>query len=140
MQQQSLPFNSPSESAVPDAGAPSAEPATAAAAPAPWPANRPVFQQVYGFTDPTWGVEMVAMMKETFLQHGTMIESLRRICKEQDARIRSLLADVAVRDQRLGDAMERLNNLRDVRRREKRAELEKELVLPGDPRFQQKGA
>ncbi len=102
-----------------------------------WPQAPAIMNQVYAFSDPTHGQDMVAMLRISFLQHGTMIEELRRICTKQDARIRELLADIAVRDHKLADVEARLTNLRDIRRREKRADLEPGIVLPGDPRFNQ---
>lgn len=125
----------PNEATGPGAGS---VPSPNADATTPWPLAPALLNMVYGFTDPTHNQEMVGMLKVTFLQHGTMMEGMRRTCQQQDARIRELIAELAVRDHQLADAKTRLENLREVRRVEKRAELEKELVLPGDPRFSQR--
>jgi hypothetical protein len=74
------------------------------------------------------------MTTETFRTYGTQLEGYRQTCKKQDARIKELLGANAVLARECADVKERLQNLRDARRREKRAELEKELILPGDPR------
>lgn len=107
--------------------------------PSHWPGAAPEHMQAYGFVCPSTGARMVAMTEHTWTQHGTITEALRRTAKDQDARIKELLADLATAQHRAAEADVRLSNLRDVRRKEKRAELEQGLITPGDPRFSQKG-
>lgn len=92
---------------------------------------------VYGAEDPRHpGCHIAVMSIQTWLNYGQQTEQYRRIAKQQDAQLREVKADLAVMTQRCTDAETRLNNLREVRRTEKRAELEPGgIVLPGSDRF-----
>jgi len=107
----------------------------AAVVPACWPNAQPEDMQAYGFDCPNTGAKMVALTVHTWTVMGTHTEALRRTAKSQDARIKELLGELAVAQHAAVDAEQRLNNVREVRRREKRAELEQGLITPGDTRF-----
>jgi len=88
------------------------------------------------FTNPDGSTHRVVILSEQdWNANGTRLASLRAIAKKQDERIKELVADVAARDLVNADALQRLNNLREIRRNEKRAEIEKDLILPGDSRY-----
>jgi predicted dinucleotide-utilizing enzyme len=78
---------------------------------------------------------IVVMSEQSWVEFGTQLETLRRVAKAQDEKIKELLGTVAARDILNAQAMDRLNALRDVRRKEKRAEIEGDLVLPGSEAF-----
>lgn len=79
---------------------------------------------------------IVVMSEESWNDFGTTLESYRRTAKTQDSRIKELVAQIAMEQGKVADAVDRLNALRDVRRSEKRAELEPGgLVLPGSVGF-----
>lgn len=69
----------------------------------------------------------VVMSLETWGDHGTNLESLRAIARKQNEELVRVKAE-------LTDAMTRLNNLRAVRREEKRVELEPFFINPTDNR------
>lgn len=124
----------------PHKGEPALQPQPASPARPAWPQSPARLGEFYGAEDPNHpGQDIIVMSQATWLQTGTIMESLRQLAKKQDARIKELLADLAVRDLRTKDAEDRLNNLREARRREKRAELEGSLITPGDSRFTTKG-
>lgn len=62
-------------------------------------------------------------------EHGTRLESLRRVAELQDRRIKELLADIAARDRHAADIMGRLEMYRAKDKDRKRAELEGELGI-----------
>lgn len=70
----------------------------------------------------------VIMTRKTWLDYGTLLESMRRANKDLDARCKELADESKSR----GEALE---NLREVRRSEKRPEIEHGLVLPGSREF-----
>jgi hypothetical protein len=74
--------------------------------------------------------QLVIMSMESYMQQGTLIQSLRAVAANQDKRIKELLNQIAVCQSQLRDAQERLENLRAVRRSEKRPEVEAMLDLP----------
>jgi hypothetical protein len=74
--------------------------------------------------------QLVIMSMESYMQQGTLIQSLRSVAANQDKRIKELLNQIAVCQSQLRDAQERLENLREVRRAEKRPEVEAMLDLP----------
>lgn len=89
----------------------------------------------YGTNGPT-GDRIVIMSEETWTDFGTTLESIRRVAKTQDSRIRELIAQVAQEQGKAAEAEDRLNALRDVRRAEKRADFEPGgIVLPGSSGF-----
>jgi hypothetical protein len=74
------------------------------------------------------GEACVMMTRETWLNYGTLLEKMRETAKKQDERIRELVDESS-------HFQTSLQNLRDVRRNEKRAEIEGGLVLPGSEHF-----
>lgn len=71
--------------------------------------------------------DVVVMSKETWLNHGTSFETLRVIARKQTKKVMELTSQLAVEQLRLKDVTDRLENLRAVRRAEKRVDLEKEM-------------
>jgi chromosome segregation ATPase len=67
--------------------------------------------------------QIVITSMETYMQTGTLIQSLRQTAQNQDRRLKELLNQLSVCQDQLRDAQERLDNLRDTRRREKRPEV-----------------
>ena len=87
-----------------------------------------------------FGDRIAAMTEATWTTIGTVIEQQKRIMAAQDTKVKQLQAanaDLADENRR---TLERMNNLREVRRNEQRAELEQGLILPGDLRFDPKKA
>lgn len=78
---------------------------------------------------------IIIMSKQSWEDHGTTLESLRRVAESQDKRIRELLAENATAKMQAQDAINRLEAIRDIRRAEKRADIEKELIMPGSIDF-----
>jgi hypothetical protein len=72
--------------------------------------------------------QLVIQSMETYMQTGTMIQGLRSVAKSQDKRIHELLNQLGVCQDQLREAQDRLDNLRDTRRREKRPEIESQLA------------
>jgi hypothetical protein len=88
--------------------------------------------------DPTHPGQLLTFMTvETWRQYGTQMQQLLQTSRRQDERIKELLGENAVLVKRTADAESRLSAMRDIRRREKRAELEDGLILPGDTRLNQ---
>jgi O-glycosyl hydrolase len=95
-----------------------------------------VHGEYYTMPDPVFAdTTLVFMTIETWRNYGTQMMQFRQTAKRQDDRIKELLATVAGYDARCSEMESRMENLRNVRRAEKRAELEQGLVLPGDTRF-----
>ena len=67
--------------------------------------------------------QIVITSMETYMQTGTLIQSLRQTAQNQDRRLKELLNQLSVCQDQLRDAQEKLANLRDTRRREKRPEV-----------------
>jgi hypothetical protein len=78
---------------------------------------------------------VIIMSESSWTKFGTTMEQMRRQLERQDARIRELLGNAALAQQAKADAEDRLEAHREARRREKRAEIEGDLIVPGDPRF-----
>ena len=79
--------------------------------------------------------QLVVMLMETFQMFGTELAQYKKTARAQDLRIKELLGAQSVLAQRAAELEDRLQAIRDVRRREKRAEMEDGLITPGDPRF-----
>lgn len=77
------------------------------------------------------GEECVIMTRKTWLDYGTLLEKMRTSNVALDARVKELAEESKSRG-------ESLEALRDVRRSEKRHELEGSLVLPGSKHFHKK--
>lgn len=84
----------------------------------------PTVRGRYYMTDSPMGERIVIMSYETWGDFGTTLESLRRVAKAQDTRIKELLAAAAASDLAKADAEKRLEALRDIRREEKRKDIE----------------
>jgi hypothetical protein len=85
--------------------------------------------------------KIIILSLDSWTDFGTTLESLRQVAAKQDARIKELLADIAVRDLKVQQAQEAVEIHREIRRKEKRAEIggEMGLVLPGSHLFNAKG-
>jgi lipopolysaccharide biosynthesis regulator YciM len=100
---------------------------------AEFPNGNMVDDKVYQMANPANPLQQMAMMSmETFMKSGTLIQSLRNVAKSQDKRLKELLNQLSVCQSQLKDAQERLENLRKVRKAEKRGEVEEMLDLPFD--------
>lgn len=101
-----------------------------------WPAVPAQRGAYYIMQDPFHkdGGQLAIMSLDTFRDYGTSLEAFRQTCQKQDKRIHELLGAQQALARQLADAKDRLDALRDVRRREQRAEMEKGLILPGDSR------
>jgi hypothetical protein len=77
------------------------------------------------------GERIVMMTRETWLDYGTLVEKQRTTMADQNNRINELLEECR-------SITTSLNNLRDVRRSEKRPDIEGGLILPGSNRFKSK--
>jgi len=97
-----------------------------------WPHGPAIKGKVYVMDTP-FDHRIVMMSEESWGEFGTMLESLRAIAKNQDKRIKELLAEAGARERVLADTMSRLDALRDIRRAEKRADLEAELNPSKEP-------
>lgn len=90
-----------------------------------WPTARAKKGKFYGVNDPVHEQDQLCvMLMETWVDVGTIIKQNEQVMKAQNGRIVELKAANDVLAAQLRDANERLNNLRRVRRKEKRAELE----------------
>jgi hypothetical protein len=77
--------------------------------------------------------QIIVMGLDTYTDTGTLIQSLRGVCADQDKRLKDLLAGEQVWAARVAEIQNRLDNLRAVRRSELRPEIEAQLLdLPAD--------
>ena len=83
----------------------------------------------YYVTDDNFGGQMVICSHDTWVDFGTTLESLRQMAAAQDKRIKELLAQVAAAGLASQESERRLENLREVRRNEKRADIEGGIIL-----------
>jgi hypothetical protein len=92
--------------------------------------------KVYQLANPLNSFQQIAVMGiDTYTDTGTLIQSLRGVCSDQDKRIKELLEENKVLNARLAEALNRLDNLRAVRRSELRPEIEQQLLdLPAEYR------
>lgn len=74
--------------------------------------------------------QMVFMTMETWTDTGTYMQSLKNIAASQDKRIKDQNESEKILLARLTDVQNRLDNLRAVRREEKRPEIEALLEMP----------
>jgi hypothetical protein len=84
---------------------------------------------VYDSTGPN-GEKIVIMTHETWTDFGTYLESLRNIARKQDTQLKEVKAENKVLVAQAADARTRLENLRAVRRAEKRPEIEALMETP----------
>lgn len=87
--------------------------------------------QVYESIGPT-GEKVVVMTHETWTDFGTYLESIRAIARKQDVNLKLVKAENAVLVKMAADDRTRLENLRAVRRAEKRPEIEALMETPTD--------
>ncbi len=93
--------------------------------------NGPCIKGKVYVMDTPFEQRIIVMSEESWGDFGTMLQSLREIAKNQDNRIKELLAEAGARERILADTMSRLEALREVRRAEKRPEIEAQLNLKG---------
>lgn len=101
--------------------------------PAPPAAPAPTMErgQVYDSIGPN-AEKIVVMTHETWTDFGTYLESLRSIARRQDVNLKEVKAENAVLVKIAADDRTRLDNLRAVRRAEKRPEIEALIDVPTD--------
>lgn len=110
-----------------------------------WPTARAARGKFYGITDPNplhYGDKLIVMSYDTWVDFGTLYEKTKEIGRAQDKSITELKATIAglqTANSTLAahnrDLGERLENLREVRRAEKRVDIERELIVPGSREF-----
>lgn len=97
------------------------------------PAQRGKF---YGVKDPVFKQDMLCVMTmDTWTDVGTFLKNSEIAMKKQADKIEELMRANTGLSAENRDLTKRMDNLRDVRRTEKRAELEGELILPGQRAF-----
>jgi hypothetical protein len=74
-------------------------------------------------------VRIIVMSHDSWSRFGTMLQSARSVLAAQDKRIKELVAESHAKDRLNADMLDRLNAIREIRRAEKRAELEPILNL-----------
>lgn len=88
--------------------------------------------KVYQMANPANPLQqLVIMSMETYIKQGTLIQSLRQVAQAQDKRIKDVLAENKVLTEMIASTRTRLENLRAVRRAEKRPEVEAQLKAAG---------
>lgn len=101
-----------------------------------WPAKPAVRGKFYGVTDPMFKTDQLCVMTmETWVDVGTILKQHEQVMAQQAAKITELMATNSALSSQVNDANSRLSNLRDVRRKEMRHQLEGDLVLPGQRDF-----
>ena|SRR5665213_2543696 len=81
--------------------------------------------KVYQMANPAAPLQQLAIMSmEGYMRYGTLLQSMRQVATSQDKRIHELLNQLSVCQDQLRDAQERLENLRNVRRKEMRPRVE----------------
>lgn len=95
--------------------------------------------RVYQLANPCNAFQQIVVMGlDTYTDTGTLIQSLRGVARDQDKRIKELLDEVTTWKTRFDQTLNRLDNLRAVRRSEMRPEVEAQLLdLPAQ--FRQDG-
>jgi hypothetical protein len=90
-----------------------------------WPNTPAQRGKFYGVTDPVFKQDQLCVMTmDTWVDVGTIIKKNEEVMKAQNGRIIELKAANDALAAQLRDANERLKNLRRVRRKEMRADLE----------------
>lgn len=97
------------------------------------PADMPPIERgkVYESLGPR-GEKLVLMTDETWVDMGTNIESIRQFARNRDRLLNEEKGNSASLEIQLADARRRLENLRAIRRAEKRPEVEKAFNMTGD--------
>lgn len=89
-----------------------------------WPQAPAQRGKYYGVPDPVHaGHQLVVMLSDTWLDFGTMFESVRRGVKARDEEITELNAVIAQLSAKVNDLEDRLVATRDARKKEKLAWL-----------------
>lgn len=76
------------------------------------------------------GERIIIMSEESWGEFGTRQETMRRLLKAQDDKIKTMVAENAARDRVNADLLSRLDALRAIRRAEKRIDVEADMNLP----------
>lgn len=93
---------------------------------AEWPTAPAKRGRFYGVNDPVFKKDMLCVMTmDTWTDVGTMIANHEKVTKLQNGKIIELQAANGALAAQLRDANERLRNLRRVRRKEMRNDIEK---------------
>lgn len=101
-----------------------------------WPNTPAERGKFYGVMDPVFHKDQLCVMTmDTWVDVGTLLKQHEQVMKKQSDKIAELMATNAALAAQVNDANSRLSNLRDVRRKEMRHELEGDLILPGQRNF-----
>lgn len=95
-----------------------------------WPTGPCIKNKVYVMDTPH-DQRIIVMSEESWGEFGTLLQTLREVAKNQNQRILELVAESRASAVLLADAKERLEALRDVRRKEMRPEVEAQFNLKG---------
>lgn len=99
---------------------------------AEFPNGNALDDRVYQMANPANPLQqLVIMSMETYVKQGTLIQSLRQMARNQDNRIKELLGENKVLVDMNARTQTKLDNLRAVRRAEKRPEVEAQLAAQG---------
>lgn len=102
-----------------------------------WPNSPALRGKFYGVQDPVFKEDQLCVMTmDTWVDVGTIIKKNEQVMSAQNGRIIELKAANDALAAQLRDANERLKNLRRVRRKEMRADLEKDEPMLADPQQQ----
>lgn len=85
--------------------------------------------QAYDTTGPN-DEPCILMTKDTWVDFGTYVQSIKNVAGKQDSRIKEQNASEKILLARLTDLQARMDNLRAIRRAEKRPEIEALLEIP----------
>jgi len=92
-----------------------------------WPTSPAAPGKFYAVKDPVHaGHRLCVMQWESWVDVGTILKKNEQVMKAQNGKIIEMKATIDALAAQLRDANERLRNLRRVRRKEMRADLEKE--------------
>lgn len=74
---------------------------------------------------------IIIMSEDTWGDFGTQMETMRRVLKSQDDRIKELNADIAARDIRHAGMLDKLEVYRELRRKELKPLIEAQVATLG---------
>jgi hypothetical protein len=93
-----------------------------------WPEVPMELGKFYDVTDPQYPpTRIVTMLKQTFINMGTLIEKQKRTLEMQDKTIREMTIRKDIMERQIADLDIKYRNLRRAYRKGKRVELETEL-------------
>lgn len=99
--------------------------------PAEFPNGNASDDKVYQMANPANPLQQLAIMSmEGYVKMGTILQSLRAVAREQDKKIKELIAENKVLVELEAKTRSRLENLRAVRKAEKRPEIEQLIEMP----------